>query len=110
MKPPAGSTWDPVPSDTRTWQFIRHLPHFVRLYWRLFRDRRVSMWAKAVLVLAVVYLLSPLDLLPDTMPFLGEIDDLVVLLAACKAFMYLCPPAVVQEHVQRIAARQTNKA
>ena len=106
MKSSAGSTWDPVPSDTTTWQIVRHLPRFVRLYWRLFRDARVSLWAKSVLVLAGLYILFPFDFLPDTLPVVGEIDDLVIFLAACKLFMYLCPPEVVYEHIQRIDNRQ----
>jgi len=34
-------------------KLVRHLPNFVRLYWRLFQDRRVSVWPKLLLVAAV---------------------------------------------------------
>ncbi len=84
------------------WAFLRQLPNFVRLYWRLFRDPRVSRFPKALLVATALYIAMPFDLLPDYLPVVGQIDDLVLLLGACKAFMYLCPPAVVQEHVKRI--------
>lgn len=94
-----------VESLRRGIQFLRHLPHFVRLYWRLFRDPRVSLLPKGILVLSLLYLISPVDILSDVaFPFLGEVDDLIVFLAACKAFIYLCPPAVVEEHVRRLSA------
>jgi uncharacterized membrane protein YkvA (DUF1232 family) len=84
------------------WRLIRQLPNFVRLYWRLWRDRRVSVVAKGIMVLAVAYILLPFDLLPDVLPIVGRVDDLVLFLAACKAFLFLCPRPVVHEHVQRI--------
>jgi len=84
-------------------RFVRHLPNFVRLYWRLFCDARVSIWPKALLVVSVLYLISPVDIIPDVIPFFGEVDDLVVLIIACRLFMYMCPREVVQEHVHRIA-------
>lgn len=84
------------------WQLLRQLPNFVRLYWRLFRDRRVSLFPKALLLLTAAYIISPIDVLPDALPVLGQIDDLVLFVAACKAFMYLCPRAVVKEHVAQI--------
>ena len=100
-----GVTWPPLQIGMRGLRFLRHLPNFVRLYWRLFQDRRVSIWPKALLVIAALYVISPLDFIPDAIPFVGEIDDLVVLIAACRLFMYMCPRAVVQEHVRRIGAR-----
>ncbi len=100
-----GSTVPPLQLGLRGWRILRHLPDFVRLYWRLFRDRRVSIWPKALLVLSAVYVISPIDLLPDTIPFVGEVDDLIVLIAACRLFIYLCPREVVREHVQRIDAK-----
>jgi uncharacterized membrane protein YkvA (DUF1232 family) len=73
------------------------------LYWRLLRDRRVSIWPKALLVLSVLYVVSPIDIIPDVIPFFGEVDDLVLLIVVCRLFMYMCPREVVQEHVHRIA-------
>ncbi|MBI3783735.1 MAG: DUF1232 domain-containing protein [Deltaproteobacteria bacterium] len=101
MTTPASST--PTAQRTETdWALLRQLPNFARLYWRLFRDQRVSRFPKALLVLTAVYIVMPFDLLPDYMPVIGQIDDLVLFLGACKAFMYLCPHDVVQEHVRQI--------
>jgi uncharacterized membrane protein YkvA (DUF1232 family) len=86
-------------------QILRHLPNFARLYWRLFRDRRVSILAKAFLVLTLIYVLSPFDVVPDFIPVLGEMDDVAVLIGGLWTFVRLCPPEVVREKVFEIAAR-----
>ena len=83
-------------------RFLAHLPNFVKLYWRLFTDRRVSLLPKAILVLGIAYLVIPVDLdfalpLPS-----GYIDDVVVLIIAAKTFMALCPRRIVEEHVRLI--------
>ena len=85
-------------------QVARHLPSFARLYWRLFRDRRVSLLPKALLVLIGIYLFSPFDVVPDFIPVIGQMDDLAVGLGGLWLFIQLCPPPVVREHVKRIAA------
>jgi uncharacterized membrane protein YkvA (DUF1232 family) len=73
----------------------------VRLGWRLFRDSRVPGWVKAIPWIGLLYLLSPIDLIPDfAFPGLGEVDDIVVLLVALKAFVDLSPPGVVREHLE----------
>ena len=84
---------------------LLHFPSFARLYWRLFRDRRVPILPKALLVLTLVYVASPLDVVPDFIPGIGEIDDIVVVLSGLWLFVRLCPPEVVRETVHGIAAR-----
>lgn len=104
MDPRVDARRPPLPLALRGLRFVRYLPHFVRLYWRLLWDRRVSIWPKALLIVSLLYVLSPIDFIPDVIPFVGELDDLVVVIAACRLFMYLCPREVVQEHVRRIGA------
>ncbi len=84
------------------WRFLLYLPQFVRLFWRLVKDERVSVWAKSILVLALAYVIAPIDLIPDMIWGLGEIDDLALVILACRTFLSLCPPEVVDEHVRRI--------
>jgi uncharacterized membrane protein YkvA (DUF1232 family) len=92
-----------APDPTRTLRFLLHLPNFARLYVRLFRDRRVPLFPKALLVAALVYVLVPFDLLPDwLLPFVGGLDDVLVVTLALRAFIPLCPRAVVEEHVALI--------
>jgi uncharacterized membrane protein YkvA (DUF1232 family) len=84
-------------------EIARHVPSFARLYWRLFRDRRVGWLPKALLLLIGIYVLSPLDVMPDLVPVVGAMDDLAVALGGLWLFVQLSPPAVVREHVHRIA-------
>ena len=91
-----------TPDRSRVLNVLFHLPNFIRLYWRLLRDRRVSVWPKALLVGALGYVVLPFDLIPDVIPFVGEVDDVVIFLAAARWFLAWCPPAVVREHAAAI--------
>ena len=84
---------------------LLHLPNFARLYWRLFRDRRVSILPKALLVLTLAYVISPFDVIPDFVPVIGEMDDVAVVISGLWLFIRLCPPELVRETVHDIAAR-----
>lgn len=79
-----------------------HLPNFVRLFWRLNRDPRVPFRVKTLVPLAILYILSPLDIIPDTIPFIGQMDDLTLFLLAFYYFIQLSPRQVVREHVEII--------
>ena len=81
---------------------IAELVRNARLVWRLLRDNRVSLWAKAVIPATIVYLLSPIDLVPDAILGLGQLDDLAVILLGVKFFLDLCPPDIVKEHLAEI--------
>jgi len=72
---------------TNRWQTFRalaHLPTLVRLYWRLFRDARVPLWPKALLVAGLGYVVLPFDFIPDMLPLIGFTDDAAVLVTAIK--------------------------
>lgn len=81
-----------------------HLKNFLKLFQRLMKDGRVPLRSKLLLILVLAYILAPVDLLPDVLVGPGQLDDLVVLLLGLKEFIRLCPPEVVREHVQTIAA------
>ncbi len=57
---------------------LRALPEMVRLIARLVADPRVPRAAKIALAAAAVYLASPIDLIPDFIPVVGWLDDLLV--------------------------------
>ena len=84
-------------------QVFLHLPSFVRFYWRLLRDPRVSIVPKALLALTLVYVVSPLDVIPDFIPVIGQMDDVMLLLSALWLLVRLCPPEVVRETAHDIA-------
>jgi hypothetical protein len=84
-------------------RMVMYLPQFVRVFWRLMGDARVSVLVKLVPVLAVFLMLTPPAIELDFIPIIGELDWILVGFLALKIFVWLCPPAVVREHVSRIA-------
>ncbi len=68
-----------------------------KLTLRLVRDPRVPLYAKAVLALTLIYVVSPLDFVPDWIPLLGQLDDAAILTAGIALFLRLCPPELVEE-------------
>jgi uncharacterized membrane protein YkvA (DUF1232 family) len=85
---------------------LRALFTEVRLAWRLIREPVVPAFAKAVPVLALLYVISPIDIIPDVLPVLGQIDDLGILIVAVKVFLKLCPGSAATFHSAAIAARR----
>jgi uncharacterized membrane protein YkvA (DUF1232 family) len=85
--------------DTGPRDLILLLPDFCMLLWRLMRDPRVPIGGKAIGLLGVGYVVSPLDLLPAALlgPF-GWIDDLLVVGAALSRVLNYVHPDVVRSH------------
>src|SRR5919109_964533 len=55
------------------------IPNFLKLLFRLFKDSRVPLAEKALLIGVIAYVISPLDLIPDFVPFVGQVDDLYLI-------------------------------
>lgn len=92
-------TMDTPKPPARNESAVREFTQQARLAWRLFTDQRVPMLVKAIPALAVVYLLWPVDLIPDLpIPIVGQLDDLAVMLLALRLFIELAPPDLVSEH------------
>jgi uncharacterized membrane protein YkvA (DUF1232 family) len=66
------------PRDVGLGELLRVVPDVVRLVRRLLGDRAVPMGAKVALVVLLVWLISPIDLIPEFIPVLGPLDDVVV--------------------------------
>jgi uncharacterized membrane protein YkvA (DUF1232 family) len=62
------------------------------------RDPRVPWYAKAVGICVVAYALSPIDLIPDFIPVLGLLDDLVLVSLGLLLVIYLIPADIIAEH------------
>jgi uncharacterized membrane protein YkvA (DUF1232 family) len=94
------------PNDTSALLvWIKDVARQARLAWRLFWDRRVPLWTKLIPPVALGYVLFPLDIIPDVVPGLGQLDDVAVLLIGVKLFIELSPPDVVHEHLRALGAR-----
>lgn len=59
----------------------------LRLVMRLMLDRRVPLRLKLIIPAGLLYFLSPLDILPDIIPLLGHVDDIVVVITALAVFL-----------------------
>ena len=72
---------------------------FLRMAWRLQWDKRVPIVLRALVPLAIIYALSPLDLIRDRVPVIGRFDDLIILALAVLFLVKLSPQHVVDEHL-----------
>ena len=58
------------------------IPRLLLLMFRLLRDKRVSSTDKAILAGAIIYVISPIDFIPDFIPFIGQVDDIYLVALA----------------------------
>lgn len=74
------------------------IPRMLKLTYRLLRDKRVSKADKTILAGAILYVIVPLDLSPDFLPFIGQVDDSLVLALALLRLLNSTDAHVVWEH------------
>jgi uncharacterized membrane protein YkvA (DUF1232 family) len=87
-------------------QLVRLLWRNGRLAWRLLRDPRTPLLPKLILGAAIVYAFSPLDLVPDIIPVLGQMDDLAVLGLGIEMFFKNVPGWLRAEHEAALSAER----
>ena len=78
-------------------RLARRLALEVHTLWLVFRHRETPWPVKALLILLLAYLASPIDLIPDVIPVLGMLDDLVVATFALWLAYRLTPRHVMEE-------------
>lgn len=87
---------------------LRDIAHnfkrYVALCKTLYTDSRTPTIAKIFLWLAVGYALLPFDLIPDFIPVLGYLDDVVIIPALILIALWFIPKSVYREHYERIVA------
>ena len=76
-----------------------------RLALALVRDGRVPLWLRALIPALVLYLALPIDLIPDFIPVVGHLDDVLIVAAATGALLRFTPRAVLEDHLSRLEAR-----
>jgi uncharacterized membrane protein YkvA (DUF1232 family) len=77
---------------------IRQIPSYVRLLVGLVADRRVSTFDRVLVLAAAAYMVSPIDFIPDLIPFLGEVDDLFLLMTALQRLVANAGRTVLLDH------------
>lgn len=85
----------PVLTRWRIW--ARALRHWAHTLWLVGWDRRAAWPARAVALAVAAYALSPIDLIPDVIPLLGYLDDLLLVPAGIWLALRLTPPAVLAD-------------
>lgn len=78
--------------------YIADLPRFLRLLWGLMTDGRVAVVDKLLVAGAIAYIVTPVDLIPDFIPFLGEVDDVYLLVLAVRRLLQNAGRAVLLSH------------
>jgi uncharacterized membrane protein YkvA (DUF1232 family) len=78
--------------------YIKQFPAYLRLLGGLMTDRRVSAVDKLLVGAAIAYIVMPVDIIPDFIPFLGEVDDLYLLVFALQRLISNTGRNVVYAH------------
>ena len=92
------------PNPSETAGILADMIKNARLTWRLLQDHRVSPWLKAIPFAILLYVLSPLDLVPDPILGLGQLDDLALILLGIKLFIDLCPEEIIRQHLAELTS------
>ena len=77
---------------------LRLGPDLLGLIRRLAADRSVPVWARVLLGLLAVYLVVPIDLVPDFLPVIGYADDVVVIAVTLRAVVRAAGPEALTRH------------
>jgi uncharacterized membrane protein YkvA (DUF1232 family) len=85
-------------------QWARHIMRDVYALYFAARDPRVPWYAKALAVVVAAYALSPIDLIPDFIPVLGYLDDVILVPLGILLTVRLIPPELMKEHRQHADA------
>lgn len=74
------------------------IPKMLRLLFRTMRDRRVGFNQKLLLLGTILYVISPLDFVPDFIPFTGQVDDILLLAVIILKIMQQAGHSVFQDN------------
>ena len=79
-------------------QALLLVPNLIKLYGRLMSDRRVPLRARALAMATLGYTALPIDIVPDFVPVLGQIDDVVVVALGLRRLAEVAGPELLNEH------------
>jgi uncharacterized membrane protein YkvA (DUF1232 family) len=81
---------------------LAHVPQMARLFAALFLDKRVPLWLKVCAAAGAVYVISPIDVIPDRVTGVGYLDDIILVVLIVQTFIEMSPDYVVNEHCARL--------
>ena len=97
IEPASNASTNPT-AQTDMKEYVLLLPRLLKLVWRLARDPRVPARTKATLFLLGGYLVSPIDVIPDFIPGIGQLDDIAVIAFVLDQMLNRMPDDIVREH------------
>ncbi|MBX0301391.1 DUF1232 domain-containing protein [Cryobacterium sp. 1639] len=77
---------------------LRLAPDVLRLAGRLAADRTVTWWVRALVALLGLYLLSPIDLVPDFIPVIGYLDDAIIVVLVIRLAIRQAGSSTIARH------------
>ncbi|MER9603023.1 YkvA family protein [Mesorhizobium sp. M0243] len=84
-------------------EWARTIKRDVHALYLAARDPRTPWYAKALAVCVASYALSPIDLIPDFIPVIGYLDDVILVPLGVLAVVRMIPPEVMAEHREAAA-------
>lgn len=85
-------------TSERVREWIMAIPNLGKLFWKLARDPRVPTKNKILFGAVAAYLVVPFDVIPDWIPGLGQLDDLVLIVVALDVMINRVPEKIITEH------------
>ena len=92
--------------SSRLREWARALKQDVHALYLASRDPRTPWYAKALAIAVAAYALSPIDLIPDFIPVLGYLDDVLLVPLGILLVVWLIPPGIMAEHRELAAGAQ----
>ncbi len=78
--------------------YLLFIPNLMRLLLKLLRDNRVSNADKAILAGTIIYVIAPIDVIPDFIPFIGLVDDSYLIAISVMRLLNRADREVVMDH------------
>ncbi len=88
---------------------ISELNSAITALYSMRKDKRVPRKAKILISIAVGYILSPVDLIPDFIPFLGQLDDIFIVPTLVSMALKSIPKELFEEYKKQVQQKQLNK-
>lgn len=83
---------------SRMSNFLMFLPNMLKLLGKLLTDARVPIAEKALFAAAIIYVIVPLDFIPDVFPFIGQVDDLYLVALTLLRLLNRTDASVLSQH------------
>ncbi|WP_291371442.1 MULTISPECIES: YkvA family protein [unclassified Acinetobacter] len=93
-------------------QWAKRLKKDIVVVWLVAKDERTPIWIKILALVIAAYALSPIDLIPDFIPVLGYLDDLIIVPLGLLLVIKLTPKEIIDDcriRASLLAERPVNR-